>query len=128
MKVLIAAADRDLLKSYQKLWELEGNEVTTAFDGLQVMACFRDHTFDLVILDETLPRVGVERLAKLIRDCGAGLLRLRGREEGFSGKTESLPGETILRYPFLPGELFEKAEALMEQIRKEGGEENHEEG
>ena len=122
MKVLIAASDRDFLKSYKKLFTMEGFEASTAFDGLQVMAWLKEKKFDLVILDQGLPRVGTDRLAGLVRETKIPLLMLLGEEKNTPPEEGRGTGEESLCYPFFPSELFEKVRDLLE-VREEEGKE-----
>ncbi len=122
MKVLIAATDRDFLKSYKKLFTLEGFEVSTAFDGLQVMAWLKEKKYNLVILDQGLPRVGADRLAGLIRETKIPLLMLLGEENNTSPEVGRNNGEESLCHPFFPEELFEKVRGLLEAREEEGKE------
>ena len=65
MRILLAASDRDLLESYQKLLTDAFGECVTAFDGTQVLADLAEERFDMVVLDRALPRV---RHAELLRE------------------------------------------------------------
>ena len=66
MKLLFAVSDRDLLKSYSKIFELEGIEVKLAFDGTQVVMKTAAEKFDIAVISESLPRVELKELLRLL--------------------------------------------------------------
>ena len=66
MRIMLAAPDRDLLECYKKLLEDDLGETVTAFDGTQVLSLLSTESFDVVILDDALPRIGFDKLAKRI--------------------------------------------------------------
>ena len=90
MKVVLAAPDRDLLECYRQILQSDFGPVRTAFDGTQVWELLDAETPDLVILDDTIPRIAYRDLAERIRGKGISLLTL----------TEGEGGAAALSYPF----------------------------
>lgn len=99
MKILFAAADRDLLECYQQL--LAGcGEIVTAFDGTQVLSLISAEHFDVAILDSVVPRVDHKTLVVKIREKHLPVVVLT--EEKVSARRlaeEALPN-AYLSYPF----------------------------
>lgn len=108
MRVLLAAPDRDLLTSYQKLMENNGDEVTAAFDGFQFMACLQEKKYDLVLLDRSLPRVDHDRLMRLVNDLGIPAIVFQGMRMNAGLLLKEQLADSYLIYPFEPEEFFER--------------------
>lgn len=108
MNLLLAASDRDLLLSVGKLLELNGYEVTTAFDGIQVISYTANKKYDLTILDENIPRIPCDRLITALDESGIPVVVLSGKRGSEKQKKQSAPAHSRLSYPFLPDELLAK--------------------
>ncbi len=115
MNILLADSNRDLLQSYQKLLEMEGHTVTTAFDGAQAISLLVQEPFDFVILEETLPRIENEQLLEFLEKRGIPVIVLTGKGQTIrSLLKDSLPN-SYLPFPFLPSDLTELIRAVMEK-------------
>lgn len=66
-KILVVEDESHLAKGLKFNLEREGYEVVVAGDGKAALEFMRDHTFDLMILDLMLPRMGGLEVAKHIR-------------------------------------------------------------
>ncbi len=66
MKVLVVDDEKNIRDSIQKLFGLEGIEVATAADGLEGQRELLAKTFDAVILDLRMPRMGGQALLEWI--------------------------------------------------------------
>ena len=66
MKVLVVDDEKHIRDSIKKLFGLEGIEVTTAADGLEGQRELLAKTFDAVILDLRMPRMGGQALLEWI--------------------------------------------------------------
>ncbi len=66
-KILVVEDESHLAKGLKFNLEREGYEVVVAGDGKAALECMREHTFDLMILDLMLPRMGGIEVAKNIR-------------------------------------------------------------
>ena len=108
MKVLLAASDRDLLLSVGKLLELNGYEVTTAFDGIQVISYTANKKYDVAILDEDIPRVACDRLITALDESGIPVVVLSNKRESVKRSKQTGSAYSRLSYPFLSEELFAK--------------------
>lgn len=113
MEVLLADANRDMLMCFKKIIEFDGHEVSTAFDGAQVVKMIANHHFDMVILNDNIPRVKCTEIIKHLNEGNIPVIVLTG--EKINSKT--LLAETLansyLSFPFLPYELTE----LMNKVR-----------
>ncbi len=57
MKLLLAEDTRDLNRSVTVLFEMQGYEVDSAFDGEQALDFLKNDSYDCVILDIMMPKV-----------------------------------------------------------------------
>lgn len=121
MKILLADSDRDLLNSYQRLLRLNGHEVGEAFDGTRVYSLLREEKWDILLLEDGLPRVGRSDLTALARENDVPVIVLI--REGLSVRrllAEDLP-EAYLPLPFLPEDLTGLIENVLDKKKSEGG-------
>lgn len=98
MKVLLAQQDRDLLKALNKTLSKE-MEVKEAFDGVIALQCIREEAFDLIILDEKLPRIeGKELITKIRNENNNTPILVMTQESTISYKTliKALPVDDYL--------------------------------
>ena len=105
MKILLAASDRDLLRSYTRLLEADGHLVQPAFDGPQVRLRMDREHYDLLIAEETLPGTTEE---EMLRQADSGktspvLLTERWLAAG-ERPSSTLPG-AYMRFPFEPEDM-----------------------
>ena len=117
-RLLLAAADRDLLEVYRQILGSRFGETVTAFDGTIVIALLETEPFDLVILDRELPRVEHRRLAARISEKKIPLIVLTAGPEGGEDR-EDEAGQAWLAYPFTPEEICETAARLLSEEKEE---------
>ena len=65
--ILVVDDDLALLNSLKEILEAAGYEVTTAADGESGLRCLKEHTFDLVLTDLSLPGLDGMELLKYLR-------------------------------------------------------------
>lgn len=119
MRILIAAPDRDFLTCYQKVLELEGFETATAFDGFQVMAWLQERSYDFVILDRSLPRVGHDRLIKLVNEMEIPVIVLQTMKMDARLLLKDHLANAYLRYPFQSKELLRVIKEVSQKRQNE---------
>lgn len=117
MNILLADSDRDLLQSYQKLLTMDGHLVTTAFDGAQVVSLLRARKYDIVVLQDILPRIEHEQILLLLRKEKIPVIALTDHRENVKDLLKPQLPNSYLPFPFLPVDLTEKIQAVMEKIR-----------
>ena len=115
MRILFAAADRDLLRCYAELLTRDGAEVETAFDGTQVYARLNTERYELLILSQTLPRIPTTQLLERCAQAGLPTILLTERAPRLSQLTEPLPAQAYLPLPFLPEELRQTVRSVSEK-------------
>ena len=106
MRILLAASDRDLLESYQKLLADAFGECVTAFDGTQVLADLAGGRFDMVVLDRALPRVRHEVLLRELSVRVLPSIVLLDNPVAAHELAKELLPFAYLSHPFLPEDLF----------------------
>lgn len=57
-RVLVVDDDADIRGLVRLTLELDGHEITEAADGMDALQAFETQSFDLVVLDVTMPRLG----------------------------------------------------------------------
>jgi len=68
-RVLVVDDDEDVREMLRQMLERQGYEVTTAADGKQGLARYREDPADLIVLDIVMPeREGLETIMELRRD------------------------------------------------------------
>ena len=94
MRILLAAPDRDLLGCYGKLLAADLGETVTAFDGTQVLTLLGTETFDVAVIDSSLPRVKFETLTGRLKENGIPVIVLVNEPGAPAG------ADAVLSYPF----------------------------
>ena len=117
MNILLADSNRDLLQCYQKLLGMDGHSVTTVFDGTQVLSLLAPEKYDIAILEEALPRVDLAQLLQALeKDRIPAIVLASGTVTVSTLLGASLPN-AYLSFPFLPSDLIQLMEEVMEKAR-----------
>lgn len=107
MRVLFAAADRDLLRCYEYLLGAEGFEAATAFDGTQALTRLAEGGFSAAVVAQELPRVPWQ---SVLAECAA-----RGVPTVLLRSEKAAPAQTCaacVELPFAPAELVGAVRAV----------------
>ncbi len=67
-KILLVEDEKHLAKGLSYNLEKEGYQVTVAEDGLAALDCLREDSFDMMILDLMLPKMGGMEVVKKVRE------------------------------------------------------------
>lgn len=67
-KILLVEDEKHLAKGLSYNLEKEGYQVTVAEDGLTALDCLREDSFDMMILDLMLPKMGGMEVVKKVRE------------------------------------------------------------
>lgn len=106
MKILIADPDRDFLVSFQRLLELSEIEVTTAFDGTQVINKTAQQFFDLVVLSYNIPRISYRELLKMLNENNIPVILLLRNRINADILLDDVLANAHIRFPFFPDEFI----------------------
>ena len=117
MNVLLADSNRDLLQCYQKLLTMDGHTVTTAFDGTQAVSLLGSEKFDIVILEERLPRIRNEQLLACAEQERIPVIVLIDGGVTVKSLLKAPLPSAYLSLPFLPADLTALMGAVTEKKR-----------
>jgi len=115
-KILVVEDESHLAKGLQFNLEREGYEVVVAGDGKAALEFMREQTFDLMILDLMLPRMGGLEVAKNIRKTDTRfpilMLSAKSTEEDRSTGLEA-GADDYLAKPFHLPELLLRVKGIL---------------
>ena len=122
MKVLVVDDEKNIRDSMQKLFGLEGMEVTTAADGLEGQRELLAAPFDAVILDLRMPRMGGQALLEWIVAEGIRspvvMISAMGEISDAVRAIKSGADDYLIK-PFDPDELIRKVRAAVANRRRD---------
>jgi two-component system response regulator AtoC len=122
MNVLVVDDEKNIRDSIQKLFGLEGMEVTTAADGLEGQRELLARTFDAVILDLRMPRMGGQALLEWIVAEGIRspviMISALGEISDAVRAIKSGADDYLIK-PFDPDELIRKVRAAAANRRRD---------
>ncbi len=123
-KILIVEDDFDIKELLQNFLREAGYKVTVAGDGMEAVTIFSDNSFDLVLLDVMLPKIGGFEVCEFIRSRSQVpiimLTALSGEEEQIKGF--ELQVDDYITKPFSVPVLIRKIAAVLR--RYEGSPDN----
>lgn len=115
-KILVVEDESHLAKGLQFNLEREGYEVVVAGDGKAALDCMREQSFDLMILDLMLPKMGGIEVAKNIRKTDTRfpilMLSAKSTEEDRSTGLEA-GADDYLAKPFHLPELLLRVKGIL---------------
>lgn len=117
MRVLFAAADRDLLRCYEKLLPAGGAETVTSFDGTHVLKLLDEKSFDAVVLDRDIPRVDYRQILGRLKEKDTPTILITNGAGERHGASGAAAPDARISHPFLSFELITL-------LRRVTGEEN----
>ncbi|MBQ8135678.1 MAG: response regulator [Clostridia bacterium] len=116
MKVLLADSDRDFLKSFKKLLELDGHEVTAVFDGTQVIRKTAKHQYDLVVLERGIPSMKSHDIVRMLNEAKTPVIILLGCKINSDILLDDVLAKAYLSFPFFPYELTELTQEITDKL------------
>jgi DNA-binding response OmpR family regulator len=116
MKILFAAPDRDLLECYKQLLETDPGETVTAFDGTQALMLLSAEDFDIVILDQRIPRLDYKVITERANEKNIPVILLTDDPAG-ARQREGASMNGRLSYPFTFAEIKKK---ILDTLEKRG--------
>ena len=126
MKLLLAEDTRDLNRSVTVLFQMQGYEVDSAFDGEQALEFLKNDSYDCVVLDIMMPKIdGYGVLAEMRRrHITAPVLLLTAKAEIDDRVTGLDAGaDDYLPKPFASKELLARVRALIRRRQTDAFEE-----
>ena len=114
MRILLAAPDRDLLQCCSELLAQDAVETVTAFDGTQVMALLDTESFDLTLLDRSLPRIAAPHIIARMNERRIPTVVLLNSAVTLPNLMEQPLAVDYLSYPFDTAELLEEVRNVIE--------------
>jgi two-component system alkaline phosphatase synthesis response regulator PhoP len=115
-KILVVEDESHLARGLQFNLEREGYEVVVAGDGKAALECMREQSFDLMILDLMLPKMGGIEVAKNIRKTDTRfpilMLSAKSTEEDRSKGLEA-GADDYLAKPFHLPELLLRVKGIL---------------
>lgn len=119
--VLLVEDEENLHEALKMNLELEGYEVTSAYDGLQALKCLQNEYFDLVIMDVMLPEMDGITVTESIRlnNIEVPVLILSARNSS-NDKVAGLKkgADDYLTKPFNLEELLLRVQKLINKNKK----------
>ena len=126
MKILLAEDTRDLNRSVTVLFQMQGYEVDSAFDGEQALDFLKNDSYDCVVLDIMMPKVdGYGVLSEMRRrHLSTPVLLLTAKAEIDDRVTGLDAGaDDYLPKPFAAKELLARIRALTRRHQRDDFEE-----
>ena len=111
-RVILAAADRDLLSAYTLWLRARGITAESVFDAVQLFMRAEAGEPGLCVLDDTLPLRHPLETAGILRSRGWRIILLR--------RDTAVPADAALRYPFTPEELLAQIAPYLSEPSRAG--------
>ena len=119
--VLLVEDEENLHESLKLNLELEGYQVTSAFDGTQAMKAVKDEYFDLIILDVMLPEMDGFSVTQNIRltNTEVPILILSAKDSSADRVTGlKKRADDYLTKPFNLEELLLRVKKLIQKAKR----------
>ena len=114
-RILVVDDDPRLRELLRYTLERAGNEVIEAQDGLQALKKFGESSFDLIVLDVTMPELdGLETCRTIRKTSRIPIVLLSSRDEELDKILGlELGGDDYITKPFSPRELVSRIKAVL---------------
>lgn len=124
-KILIIEDDKAILMGIKDDLELEGYDVSMAYDGLEGLRLANEHEFHLIILDVLLPKMNGYEVCKKLREAGNNtpilMLTAARTEEMDKVLGLELGADDYVTKPIGSRELVARVKAITRRSRPEQG-------
>ena len=115
MFVLLADQNRDILLTYQNLFALRGDHTVCVFDGTQALTALTENRFDLLIINQQLPRVFSKQIITYAKEQHIPSIELIDTHISSAVLLGDVPAAAFLALPFSPEILFGYADAIVKK-------------
>src|SRR5919206_4566544 len=119
--VLLVEDEENLHESLKMNLELEGYQVTSAFDGVQAMKAVQNEYFDLIIMDVMIPEIDGFNVTQNIRltNTEVPILILSAKDTSADRVTGLKKGaDDYLTKPFNLEELLLRVQKLIQKAKR----------
>lgn len=119
LTMLVVDDEKPLRDFVRRNLEVRGYTVQTAANGLEALALFQTHPYDLVIMDVMMPRMdGLETIRRIRQDSLAPIIVLSALgEEQDKIQALNLGADDYLTKPFGVGELLARVQAVLRRAQ-----------
>lgn len=123
--LLVADDNEDMRFMLRDLFRAAGHEVEVASDGLEALAAVKAREPDLIVLDNSMPRLTGLEVCRLLKEnpftARIPVLMLTA-QSGVENKVEgfSAGADEYIAKPFDPRELRARVQALLRLVQREG--------
>jgi DNA-binding response OmpR family regulator len=113
--ILVADDDREIVKAIQKLLEMEGYHVLTAYNGLEALEQLIEKEVHLIILDIMMPKLdGLSTMMKIRENKNIPILLLSAKtEESDKVLGLSMGADDYISKPYQPAELVARVKSAL---------------
>ena len=121
--ILVVDDNREIVDSLGKLLAIEGYEILTAYDGMEVLDKMESAKVDLILLDVMMPRLnGLSALMKIREKHNIPAIILSAKtEESDKVSGLSLGADDYIEKPYNPAELLARVKAQLRRYKAYGG-------
>lgn len=112
-RVLVVDDVQDIRNLIASLLKETGLVISFATDGRQALEMAKNHAFDLIIMDQQMPRMDGRTAALEIRQLSIKTPIVQLSADVFSDQTELAPFDSVLTKPIDRTELFQTIERLL---------------
>ena len=117
MKILLADPDRDFVWSYREILEQCGNQVTTAFDGAQVINKAFTDKYDEVIMSSEMPRVNRRDIVQMLNSEKCPVILMMTGRVNSDILLDNVLANAHISFPFFLGELTRLSEEVLKKSK-----------
>ena len=118
MNVLLAESDRDFLVLFKKLFEYSGHKTNTVFDGTQVLKKIMEEKYDVVVLEQNIPRVRTGEILRVLNEEKIPVIVLLENNLNSEMLSDNMLANNYMSFPFYPAELMEAVEMAGNKKRR----------
>ena len=119
--LLIADDNEKIASILEQYAKKEGFTVTKAFNGESALGAFFENNFDMILLDEMMPKKdGFEVCRKIRKTSQVPIIMITARGEDFERIMGlDIGADDYIVKPFSPGEVMARVRAILRRINKE---------
>lgn len=117
MKLLLADHNRDFLITYNKVLEYEGFKVTPVFDGIQAIMKISGNKYDIVLINDNIPRVNSKRIIRQLNSDNIPSLVFLENDVTPMNLLDGDAACSYMSFPFFPSELSKRIKDILDKSK-----------